>query len=129
MDKAARVLVVDDDPTARLVLRHNLEGRGYEVTEAQDGLQAVRVASTDPPDCILLDYLMPRLDGSGALRLLRDHGALRRTPVVVLTGFPGRERRDAFASLGAAAVLIKPFSFEALHATLEEVLVWRLSRN
>lgn len=129
MDEAARILVVDDEPTARLVLRHNLEGRGYQVTEARDGLEAMRIASTDPPDCILLDYLMPRLDGIRTLRLMRDHTGLRRTPVVVLTGFSGGERREAFDRLEAAAVLIKPFSFEALHATLEQALAWRLSRN
>ncbi len=129
MRTGSQVLVVDDEPTARLVLRHSLEGRGYGVAEAQDGIEAMRVASANPPDCILLDYLMPRLDGIGTLRLIRDHADLRRTPVVVLTGFSGAGHGRAFAELGAAAVLVKPFSFEALYATLDQALAWRLARN
>lgn len=112
MRPATQIVLVHDEPTARLVLRHSLEGRGIDVTEALDGIQAMRVASTNAPDCILLDSLMPRLDGIGPRRLIREPTELRRTPVVVLTGFSRVERGQVFADLGATAGLMKPFSFE-----------------
>jgi CheY-like chemotaxis protein len=118
----AQILIVDDELTTRLVLRHTLEGRGYAVTEAEDGVQAMRLASARRPDCILLDYMMPRLDGIGTLRLIREHRGLRWTPVVVLTAYSDEERREQFARLGAS-VLMKPFPFEALYAALDRVLL------
>ena len=126
-DTAARILIVDDEPTTRLVLRHKLQGRGYEVSEAQDGMQAMRLASSNRPDCILLDYMMPRLDGISTLQLIRDNADLRWTPVVVLTAYSDAEKRDKFASLGAS-VLMKPFAFEALYEALDHALLWRRPR-
>ena len=127
-DTAARILIVDDEPTTRLVLRHKLQGRGYEVSEAQDGMQAMRLASTNRPDCILLDYMMPRLDGISTLQLIRDNADLRWTPVVVLTAYSDAEKLEKFASLGAA-VLMKPFPFEALYDALDQALLWRRQRG
>jgi CheY-like chemotaxis protein len=108
-----RVLVVEDDDAIALVVQDLLESEGFDVERAHNGRAALGLLSTFGPDVILLDLMMPVLDGWGfraAQRQLPSPQA--RIPVVILSG--ARDAAKAARDLGAAALVIKPFALDAL---------------
>lgn len=114
----ATVLVAEDDPGVRLTLEFVLADEGFEVLFASDGEQAVEVATRTLPDIILLDQVMPKMDGKQVLDALRAHAPTRSIPVVVLTGMdrgPAQEWPDAH-------FLGKPFSPEDLITCIRRLL-------
>lgn len=111
---ARRVLVVDDDPTVRNLVRRVLVAHGYIVQEASDGVAALREIERDPPDLILLDLLMPRLDGWGAIAQLRARGS--NVPVLVFSVI------DTHAGLQGVPFLPKPFRPDQLLAAIDATL-------
>jgi two-component system response regulator MprA len=115
-----RVLVVDDEPAVREVLARILEVEGFEVALAGDGRAAVRSQASAPADAVLLDVLMPGLDGLEVCRRLRDTGD--RTPVLMLTARDGVGERVAGLEAGADDYLPKPFALEELLARLRALL-------
>ena len=117
-----RILVVDDDPDILQVVKINLELEGYDVDTAEDGREAVDKAMVDPPQLILLDIMMPRMDGLTALRRIRAHGTTGNTSVILLTarGFP--EDRVRGLELGADDYITKPFDISELVARVKAVL-------
>jgi two-component system response regulator MprA len=115
-----RVLVVDDEPAVREVLARILEVEGFEVALAGDGRAAVRAQAATPADAVLLDILMPGLDGLEVCRRLRDTGD--RTPVLMLTARDGVGDRVAGLDAGADDYLPKPFALEELVARLRALL-------
>ena len=80
-----KILLVDDSPTAILWQRQILEADQYEIVVATDGAEGVRLAKTEHPDLVLLDVMMPRMDGFEALREIRADDALRTTPILMVT--------------------------------------------
>ncbi len=110
------MLVVDDDPGVRQAIRRALLLEGYEVTLAEDGVEALRAVTETPPDAIVLDVMMPRLDGIEVCRTLRERGD--RTPVLVLTARHRLSERVAGLDAGADDYLVKPFALEELLARL-----------
>jgi DNA-binding response OmpR family regulator len=80
-----KILLVDDSPTAILWQRLILEADHYEIVVATDGEEGVRLAKTEQPDLVLLDVMMPRMDGFEALREIRADDALRTTPILMVT--------------------------------------------
>lgn len=115
-----RVLVVDDDPAVRESLRRSLAFNGYEVDLAPDGEQALRAISANRPDVVVLDVLMPRLDGLAACRALRAAGD--DLPVLMLTARDAVSDRVAGLDAGADDYLPKPFALEELLARLRALL-------
>jgi two-component system response regulator MprA len=115
-----RVLVVDDEPAVREVLARILEVEGFEVALAGDGRAAVRAQAAAPADAVLLDVLMPGLDGLEVCRRLRDTGD--RTPVLMLTARDAVGDRVAGLEAGADDYLPKPFALEELLARLRALL-------
>jgi two-component system response regulator MprA len=115
-----RVLVVDDEPAVREVLARILEVEGFEVALAGDGRAAVRAQAAARADAVLLDVLMPGLDGLEVCRRLRDTGD--RTPVLMLTARDGVGDRVAGLEAGADDYLPKPFALEELLARLRALL-------
>jgi two-component system response regulator MprA len=111
-----RVLVVDDEPAVREVLERILRVEGFEVALAADGREAVRSQAAAPADAVLLDVLMPGLDGLEVCRRMRDTGD--RTPVLMLTAREGVGDRVAGLEAGADDYLPKPFALEELLARL-----------
>src|SRR5215207_6118737 len=106
-----RVLVVDDDPDIRLLIRYALVDEGYEVDEASDGQVALDLAGRRKPDIIVLDMRMPRMDGWEFSRLYRErHGAL--VPIIVLTA--ARDAALRAADIHAEGYIAKPFDLEEL---------------
>ena len=111
----ATVLVVDDDEAVRLVLEEALNLEYHLVHQARDGQEGLAVATQLQPDLILLDLMMPVLDGWGFLRARQETPLLLATPVVVLTAAHlGPQEQERLTRLGAAASLRKPFELEPL---------------
>jgi two-component system, OmpR family, response regulator MprA len=115
-----QVLVVDDDPAVRESLRRSLAFNGYDVELAADGEQALRAISTRRPDAVVLDVMMPRLDGLATCRALRAAGD--DVPVLMLTARDEVSDRVAGLDAGADDYLPKPFALEELLARLRALL-------
>jgi two-component system response regulator MprA len=115
-----RVLVVDDDRALRDALRRALTLGGYEVLAAAGGLQAIEQVEGARPDVMVLDLLMPDLDGLEVCRRLRDRGD--RTPILMLTARDAVDDRIAGLDAGADDYLVKPFDVEELKARVRALL-------
>jgi two-component system response regulator MprA len=115
-----QVLVVDDEPPVREALERALRAEGFAARTARDGIEAIRAQAVDPADVILLDVLMPRLDGLEVCRRLRDVGD--RTPVLMLTARDAVGDRVAGLEAGADDYLIKPFAVDELLARVKALL-------
>jgi signal transduction histidine kinase len=102
------VLIVDDDPTAREALAATLEGEGYELQEAKDGIQALQLLKQLQPDLILLDVMMPALDGFEVCRRIRATPALAEVPIILLTALDDRDSLLRGIESGADDFLSKP---------------------
>jgi DNA-binding response OmpR family regulator len=106
--QARRILFIEDDRLISDMYRMNLEGEGFAVEVAPDGESGARIALADPPDLILLDILLPRLDGIEVLRLLRADRGTRHLPVLILSNAVGLGGREEEArSLGIVDWVIK----------------------
>lgn len=105
----ATVLVADDSPVVRAVLRQHLEEEGYQVVEAEDGFGAIDMTRRHRPDVVLLDIEMPGLNGNEVLAHVKAENELKDTPVVFLTGRTGSEEIVAGLRSGAQDYLKKPF--------------------
>lgn len=118
----ARVLVIDDEPDVRWLLRVSLESVGHEVLLAEDGLRGVAMAQRQKPDAIVLDLMMPVMDGYGVLEALgRDHRT-SHVPVLVLTAKALPEEEERCAEAGARRFLTKPFDPTDLAEELSSLL-------
>jgi two-component system, OmpR family, response regulator MprA len=115
-----RVLVVDDEPAVRTALERALRLEGYDVELAADGAEALQRLSLHTPDAVVLDVLMPKVDGLEVCRRLR--AADDRTPVLMLTARDSIGDRVAGLDAGADDYLVKPFALEELHARLRALL-------
>lgn len=118
---ARRVLVVDDDELTREILATILDLEEFEVDLAEDGEQALAAVAAGPPDVVVLDVMMPGLDGFEVLRRLRADEATAHLPVILLTARDTAEDRRAGEEAGADAYLTKPFSPLALIATIDGI--------
>lgn len=111
-----QILVVDDDQGVRDSLARSLQYSGYEVTTAEDGLEALAKLSHMRPDAVIMDIMMPRLDGLETTRMLRQNG--NDVPILVLTARDAIGDRVDGLDAGADDYMVKPFSLEELLARL-----------
>jgi DNA-binding response OmpR family regulator len=116
------ILVVDDDPSVRSLLIDVLETEGYAVRAAADGFAALRSVADAAPDCVVLDVMMPGLDGHEVLGALRNRVESRRVPVVMLTAAADDEDVWRAWSGGVDYYLSKPFAPEELLRFLRYLL-------
>ncbi len=106
----AKIMMVDDEPHIRRIGELSLRGVGrWQVVLAGSGREAVELARREQPDVILLDVMMPGMDGPATLAELRDHDDTRFIPVIFLTAKAQRHEVERYRLLGAAGVLTKPF--------------------
>ena len=117
-----RVLVADDDPDILTVVKVNLELDGFELDTAVDGEDALQKATANPPDVIILDIMMPRMDGLTALHRLRSQAATASIPIILLTARGLPEDRVRGLELGADDYITKPFDITELAARIRAVL-------
>jgi len=124
--KQQTILVVDDETTVREVVRRYLERDGFKVLEAANGTQALNVLRVSRPDLIVLDIMLPELDGFGVMRAVRNpngQGDINPdTPVIMLTARTEEEDRIAGFEYGADDYVVKPFSPQELAARVKAVL-------
>ncbi|QYD68873.1 response regulator [Paraburkholderia edwinii] len=114
--RAARVLIVDDNADLRDYMRRILSAAGHDVRVADDGISALDAIRAAPPDLVVSDVMMPRLDGFGLLHQLRADPQLRETPVLLLSARAGEEAKVGGLESGADDYLTKPFSARELLA-------------
>ena len=116
------VLLVDDEPAMRTVCRTNLELEGYGVLEAGEGREALSIALRERPDLVLLDVMMPSMDGYDVARRLQANPATTRIPVVFMTALAaGEDRRRGFEA-GGVGYVVKPFDPVYLGETVRHTL-------
>ena len=117
-----RILVVDDDPDILQYVKMNLELEGFETATASNGVDALQVASENPPALVLLDVMMPGMDGLTTLRHLRNDPPTASVPVVMLTARALAQDRVKGLDLGADDYITKPFAVEELVARVRTVI-------
>jgi DNA-binding response OmpR family regulator len=115
----ATVLLVEDDVTLAETVKYNLEREGYTVLHAADGMLALEMARREQPDILVLDIMLPRLDGFSVCRMLRKESSI---PVIMLTARQDEYDRIAGLEMGADDYLPKPFSMGELHARIRAIL-------
>jgi CheY-like chemotaxis protein len=120
-----RILVVDDEEAIREVVRIGLEAvTPWTVDVASDGAQAVALCTADPPDAVLLDVMMPTMDGPTTFARLQEDPRTRSVPVILLTAKVQPAERRRYDDLAVAGVLTKPFDPLALPDQITHLLGW-----
>ena len=115
-----KILVVDDEQAVRESLKRSLRFNGYDVEQAEDGEKALEAIAIHRPDLVILDVMMPKLDGLGVCRILREQGD--HTPVLMLTARDDVADRVGGLDAGADDYLPKPFALEELMARIRSLL-------
>ena len=118
-DSRQKILVVDDEASIRRILETRLKMLGYEIETAADGEEAIAVFNKSNPDLIVLDVMMPKIDGYGVVREVRR---LSDVPIIILTALGDVSERITGLELGADDYVIKPFSPKELEARVKAVL-------
>ncbi len=119
MMKAKRILLAEDELALRDFVSRNLHARGFEVLEASNGLEAMALWQHEDPHLLILDIMMPRMDGLEVCRRVREHSAV---PIIVLTALDAESDKVTALDLGADDYLTKPFGVEELLARVRAVL-------
>ena len=117
-----KLLIADDKPTNRELIRTVLENLGYDVSEAADGIEAVRVARELHPDLIILDLHMPGIDGFGVLAELRRDGGFAETPIMALTASAMQGDRQRAIDAGFDSYISKPVPLPVLREEVGRLL-------
>jgi two-component system, OmpR family, response regulator VicR len=117
--KIPQILVVDDDLPIRKFIQANLEARGYQVLEAADGEEAIRIAQKENPDLLILDIIMPGMDGFTVCRKIREWSSV---PVIMLSAREGENDKEKCGACGANDYLTKPFILRELLALVKSWL-------
>jgi CheY-like chemotaxis protein len=118
----ARVLVIDDEPDVRWLIRMSLERAGHEVIDAEDGLRGIAMAMKQRPEIIVLDLMMPVMDGYGVLAELSKDPRTANVPVIVLSARAIPDEAERAVGAGARRFLEKPFDPELLAGELDLLL-------
>jgi two-component system, OmpR family, response regulator VicR len=113
------ILVVDDDPSIRKYVQVNLEARGYIVFQAADGEEAIRVAEKEKPDLLILDIVMPEMDGFTVCRKIRQWSS---APIIMLSAREGENDKEKCGDCGANDYLTKPFILRELLSLIKQML-------
>jgi two-component system phosphate regulon response regulator PhoB len=122
MPKPTHILVVEDEEALAQLLKYNLEKEGYRVTAAADGEEALVLAEENPPDLVVLDWMLPKAAGIEVCRRLRSRQETRNTPIVMLTARTEESDRIRGLDVGADDYVTKPFSMNELLARLRAVM-------
>ena len=120
MDKK-KVLIADDEAHIRLLMRSIL-AKDYIILEASDGEEAVDVARTERPDLILMDIMMPKLDGVGACNIIKSDSTTKGIPVIMVSARGDKVDQEYAKDMGADGYITKPFSSQELLGTINRIL-------
>jgi len=117
-----RILIVDDEADLRMVLRFGLEAEGFQVFEAGDGEEGLRAAHETQPDLMVLDLMLPKMDGYKVCRALKFDERFRGLPIVILSARSGEQDRQLAMTMGADAFVTKPYEMKGLVAVIRQKL-------
>lgn len=121
-----RILLIDDDDGARRIIQFSLEAAaGWEVLTAASGVEGLSLAESEQPDAILLDVMMPGLDGPATFQRLQENPVTRSLPVIMLTAKASPTDHQPLLELGIAGIITKPFKIPALIAQVRANLNWQ----
>lgn len=118
----AKILAVDDSNSMRQMVAFSLKGAGHEVTEAEDGEVALKIAKTRVFDLVISDVNMPKMDGLTLIKELRALPAYKFIPILMLTTESGDDKKSQGRAAGATGWIVKPFNPEQLLNTIKKVL-------
>jgi two-component system, OmpR family, alkaline phosphatase synthesis response regulator PhoP len=118
----ATILSVDDEPDVTHLVRFHLAKSGYEVLTAASGREALEIIQARPPDLIVLDLMLPDIDGFGVCEILRRQASTAAIPVILLTAWATSDAQDLGLELGALDYLTKPFSPKELVERVRRLL-------
>ena len=127
--KTAEVLIVDDEERNRKLLRLILQGEGYQTWESERGEEALAVAAARQPDVVLLDLMLPGMDGFQVLRLMKENPAIQNIPVVVVTAVDDPAARSRVERAGAAGFITKPIDRWEVASRIRDVLALQEPEN
>jgi len=116
-----KILIADDEPGIRQLVRRIL-GKDYVVIEAQNGEEAVNIAHSQKPDLILMDIMMPKMDGYNACHIIKTDPASKEIPVVMLTGVGLQLNKKLAEQMGANGYITKPFTGQILKDKVDQLL-------
>lgn len=117
-----RILVVDDEVNITEMLNLRLEASGYEVLQANDGQEGLKIAKEEQPDLIILDLMLPKLDGYKVCRLLKFDEQYKHIPIIMFTAKAQESDIKLGKETGADAYVTKPFDSKVLISKIEELL-------
>ena len=117
-----KILLVEDFDDTRLMMRMWLEKRGYNVVEAETGEEAITLAQREAPDLIIMDVMMPGMNGLDATQRIRQYQALRRTPIVAVSAYGADEYRRLALQAGCDEYVSTPFEPDALATLIKSLL-------
>ena len=120
--KKRKILVAEDNPDLREMLMMRLEVYGYSVIPAGDGEEALKKAKEEAPDLLLLDLMMPKIDGFEVCRMLKFDEKYKDLPVIVLSALDQQSDRQKATECGADAYFIKPFDLELLRIKIDSLI-------
>jgi DNA-binding response OmpR family regulator len=113
-----KILIVDDDPVQVKLLSETLGAKGYEITTSVEAAKGLQAAMDNAPDLIILDVMMPIINGYNFCKLLKSHEAKKQTPIILLTSRDQKEDIDIGMEVGADAYLTKPVNMTELLRTI-----------
>lgn len=116
------ILAVDDEPDVLMILRTALQTEGYDVCTASNGPDCLEVAAEKKPDLIILDLMMPGMDGFAALQKLKSNPETSTIPVIMLTGVSEKTKVQQALTSGIAYYLTKPFDFDDLMTKVDQAM-------
>jgi len=120
--KTAKILLADDEPDMTRIIGKSLEISGYEVIVANDGVECISKARCEQPDVILLDNVMPNMDGPATLEKLRSSKRTEDIPVIIVTALADEDSIAKALNGGADSYVVKPFDYEMLLARITMAL-------
>jgi two-component system cell cycle response regulator DivK len=116
------ILIVEDEPRNLKLLRDLLQRFGYEILEAPDGEQGVKIAMEKIPDLILMDIMMPKMDGLEATRIIKADNKTKHIPVIALTSYAMKGDREKTIEAGCDGYIAKPIDIQEVLKTIEHFL-------
>ena len=116
-----KALIVDDEPNVRRLL-HTILSKNFEVIEGEDGKQAIEIANAQKPDVILMDMMMPKMDGIKACALLKADKRFSKIPVIMLTAGAQKSAEDLSRQIGAEGFIYKPLVIKDLMHKIQELI-------
>jgi len=124
-----RILVVEDDPDLRRILKLQLESQNYEVHEAENGAEGFEAIQKEIPDCVILDLMMPVMDGFGFLKRVRSIMDTREVPIIILTASEDERNRVRGFQYQANSYMSKPYDLEELTAEVEQLMAMAVANQ